>query len=134
VATEAAWLNGNNLEKEETKKKKEKMKKNERKDLTLTGLLMEGVRIFLIRFCVRKALRRQLELFAEVAATDGQLGVVNLRENPDAWTSETIVEQLAAEAKDQSKLYSRQKQAFAYAVHGVVTMRAMSLRRVTSRT
>jgi hypothetical protein len=26
VATEAAWLNGNNLEKEETKKKKEKMK------------------------------------------------------------------------------------------------------------
>jgi hypothetical protein len=27
VATEAAWLNGNNLEKEETRKKKEKMKK-----------------------------------------------------------------------------------------------------------
>jgi hypothetical protein len=26
VATEAAWLNGNNLEKEETRKKKEKMK------------------------------------------------------------------------------------------------------------
>jgi hypothetical protein len=26
VATEAAWLNGNNLEKEEIKKKKEKMK------------------------------------------------------------------------------------------------------------
>jgi hypothetical protein len=26
VAAEAAWLNGNNLEKEETKKKKEKMK------------------------------------------------------------------------------------------------------------
>jgi hypothetical protein len=42
VATEAAWLNGNNLEKEEAKKKKEKMKKNERKDLTLTGLLMEA--------------------------------------------------------------------------------------------
>jgi hypothetical protein len=42
VATEAAWLNGNNLEKEETKKKKEERKKrqNERKDLTLTGLLM----------------------------------------------------------------------------------------------
>jgi hypothetical protein len=51
VATEAAWLNGNNLEKEETKKKKKKKKKekrkkrqNERKDLTLTGLLMEGLR------------------------------------------------------------------------------------------
>jgi len=27
VATEAAWLNRNNLEKEETKKKKEKMEK-----------------------------------------------------------------------------------------------------------
>jgi hypothetical protein len=40
VATEAAWLNGNNLEKEEIKKKKEK---NERRDLTLTGLLMEGL-------------------------------------------------------------------------------------------
>jgi hypothetical protein len=44
VATEAAWLNGNNLEKEETKKKKkEKKRQNERKDLTLTGLLMEGL-------------------------------------------------------------------------------------------
>ncbi|MGB2663745.1 MAG: hypothetical protein WAK48_07070, partial [Candidatus Acidiferrum sp.] len=42
--TEAAWLNGNNLEKEETKKKKkEKKRQNERKDLTLTGLLMEGL-------------------------------------------------------------------------------------------
>jgi hypothetical protein len=39
VATEAAWLNGNNLGKEEIKKKKEK---NERRGLTLTGLLMEG--------------------------------------------------------------------------------------------
>jgi hypothetical protein len=28
VATEAAWLNGNNLEKEEIKKKKEKMQEN----------------------------------------------------------------------------------------------------------
>jgi hypothetical protein len=45
VATEAAWLNGNNLEKEEIKKKKEKKeRKNGRKVLTLTGLLMEGVR------------------------------------------------------------------------------------------
>ncbi|MGB2668353.1 MAG: hypothetical protein WAK48_30485, partial [Candidatus Acidiferrum sp.] len=43
--TEAAWLNGNNLEKEETKKKKkEKKRQNERKDLTLTGLLMEGLK------------------------------------------------------------------------------------------
>jgi hypothetical protein len=40
VATEAAWLNGNKVEKEEIKKKKEK---KERKRLTLTGLLMEGV-------------------------------------------------------------------------------------------
>jgi len=40
-ATEAAWLNGNNLEKEETTKKK-KREKNERKGLTLTGFLMEG--------------------------------------------------------------------------------------------
>jgi hypothetical protein len=30
VATEAAWLNGNNLEKEETKKKKKKKKKEKR--------------------------------------------------------------------------------------------------------
>jgi hypothetical protein len=33
---------GNNLEKEEAKKRKKK-KKNDRKALTLTGLLMEGV-------------------------------------------------------------------------------------------
>jgi hypothetical protein len=38
VATEAAWLSGNNLKKETTKKRKYK-----RKDLTLTGLLMEGL-------------------------------------------------------------------------------------------
>jgi hypothetical protein len=37
VATEAAWLNGDNLKKETTKKRKK-----QRKDLTLTGLLMEG--------------------------------------------------------------------------------------------
>jgi hypothetical protein len=42
VATEAAWLDGNNLEKEEIKKRKEN-NKNERKALTLTGQLMEGV-------------------------------------------------------------------------------------------
>jgi hypothetical protein len=30
VATEAAWLNGNNLEKEEIKKKKEKREKSEK--------------------------------------------------------------------------------------------------------
>jgi hypothetical protein len=41
VATEAAWLNGSNLEKEEIKKKKEKEEK-QRISLTLTGLLMEG--------------------------------------------------------------------------------------------
>jgi hypothetical protein len=41
VATEAAWLNGNNLEKE--KNKEEEETKNERKALTLTGLLMEGI-------------------------------------------------------------------------------------------
>jgi hypothetical protein len=41
VATEAAWLNGNNLEKEEIKKKKEKEEK-QLISLTLTGLLMEG--------------------------------------------------------------------------------------------
>jgi hypothetical protein len=32
VATEAAWLNGNNLEKEEIKKKKEKRKREKRKE------------------------------------------------------------------------------------------------------
>jgi hypothetical protein len=32
---------GNNLEKEEAKKRKEKKQKNDRKALTLTGLLME---------------------------------------------------------------------------------------------
>jgi hypothetical protein len=45
VATEAARLNGNNLEKEEIKKREEgrkKERKNERRRLTLTGLLMEG--------------------------------------------------------------------------------------------
>jgi hypothetical protein len=42
VATEAAWLNGNNLEKEEIKKRKKQ--KNGRKVLTLTGLLMEGLK------------------------------------------------------------------------------------------
>jgi hypothetical protein len=40
VATEAARLNGNNLEKEEIKKKEKKERKNGRKALTLTGLLM----------------------------------------------------------------------------------------------
>jgi hypothetical protein len=40
VATEAARPNGNNLEKEEIKKEREK----KRKRLTLTGLLMEGTR------------------------------------------------------------------------------------------
>jgi hypothetical protein len=40
-ATEVAWLNGNNLEKEEIAKGKKKQR-NGRKPLTLTGLLMEG--------------------------------------------------------------------------------------------
>jgi len=43
VATEAAWLNGNNLKKETTKKGKK-----QKEDLTLTGLLMEGVESFLL--------------------------------------------------------------------------------------
>jgi hypothetical protein len=43
MATEAAWLNGNNLEKEE-KEEERNREKNQRKALTLTGLLMEGVR------------------------------------------------------------------------------------------
>jgi hypothetical protein len=43
VATEAAWLNGNNCEKEEINEaEKGKKRKDERKVLTLTGLLMEG--------------------------------------------------------------------------------------------
>jgi hypothetical protein len=42
VATEAAWLNGDNLEKEEINEaEREKKRKDERKVLTLTGLLME---------------------------------------------------------------------------------------------
>ena len=41
MATEAAWLNGNNLEKEEINTKKEKEEK-QLIALTLTGLLMEG--------------------------------------------------------------------------------------------
>jgi hypothetical protein len=45
VATEAAWLNGNNLEKEETNEaEREKKRNDERKVLTLTGLLMEGAK------------------------------------------------------------------------------------------
>jgi hypothetical protein len=49
VATEAAWLHGNNLEKEEIKKKKEK--KRQKMKVTLAGLLMEGTsaQIVLIR-------------------------------------------------------------------------------------
>jgi hypothetical protein len=44
VTTEAAWLNGNNWEKEEINEaEREKKRKDERKVLTLTGLLMEGV-------------------------------------------------------------------------------------------
>ena len=44
MATEAAWLNGENLEKEEINEaEREKKRKDERKVLTLTGLLMEGV-------------------------------------------------------------------------------------------
>jgi hypothetical protein len=44
VATEAAWLNGNNLGKEEINEaEKEKKRKDDRKTLTLTGLLMEGL-------------------------------------------------------------------------------------------
>jgi hypothetical protein len=42
VATEAACLNGNNLEKRRNKEEERKKRQNERKDLTLTGLLMEG--------------------------------------------------------------------------------------------
>jgi hypothetical protein len=42
VATEAAWLNGSNLEKEEIKRRNKEKKEKERKGLTLTGLLMEG--------------------------------------------------------------------------------------------
>jgi hypothetical protein len=34
VATEAAWLNGNNLEKEETKKRKKKGKRDKMKEKT----------------------------------------------------------------------------------------------------
>jgi hypothetical protein len=45
VATEAAWLNGNNLEKEE-KEEERNRGKNQRKALTLAGLLMEGLRVF----------------------------------------------------------------------------------------
>ena len=44
MATEAAWLNGNNCEKEEINEaEKEKKRKDERKVLTLTGVLMEGL-------------------------------------------------------------------------------------------
>jgi len=42
VATEAAWLKGKQFGKRRNKEKKEN-NKNERKALTLTGLLMEGV-------------------------------------------------------------------------------------------
>jgi hypothetical protein len=40
MATEAVWLNGNNPRKEN----QEKTKRKERKSLTLTGLLMEGLK------------------------------------------------------------------------------------------
>ena len=44
MATEAAWLNGSNLEKEEINEpEREKKRKDDRKVLTLTGLLMEGL-------------------------------------------------------------------------------------------
>jgi hypothetical protein len=40
VATEAAWLKGNNLEK---RRNKEEERRNAKKRLTLTGLLMQGL-------------------------------------------------------------------------------------------
>ena len=44
MATAAAWPNGDNLEKEEINEaEREKKRKDERKVLTLTGLLMEGL-------------------------------------------------------------------------------------------
>jgi hypothetical protein len=44
VATEAAWLNGDNLGKKEINEvEREKKRKDETKVLTLTGLLMEAV-------------------------------------------------------------------------------------------
>jgi len=72
VATEAAWLNGNNLEKEETKKKKEKKRQNERKDLTLTGLLMEGRYPYPRVFGLSPEISRQA--LAKVSASDERAG------------------------------------------------------------
>jgi hypothetical protein len=43
VATEAAWLNGKQFGKRRSKEKERKKQQNDRKALTLTGLLMEGV-------------------------------------------------------------------------------------------
>ena len=43
VATEAAWLNGTKFGKRRNKEEERKNGKNERKDLTLTGLLIEGL-------------------------------------------------------------------------------------------
>jgi hypothetical protein len=53
VATEAAWLNGNNMQKKKqrrrNKEEERKKRQNERKDLTLTGLLMEGVEPYVLK-------------------------------------------------------------------------------------
>jgi hypothetical protein len=61
--TEAAWLNGNNLEKEAINTKKEKEEK-QLKALTLTGLLMEGVSQTCKRFLTQCRHLLQLRVFA----------------------------------------------------------------------
>ena len=62
-ATEAAWLNGNNLEKEAINTKKEKEEK-QLKALTLTGLLMEGVSQTCKRFLTQCRHLLQLRVLA----------------------------------------------------------------------
>ena len=45
AATEVAWLNRKQFEKRRNKEKERKKQKHGRKALTLTGLLMEGVKV-----------------------------------------------------------------------------------------
>src|SRR5882724_13713248 len=99
-------------------------------------------RILLAGLLVGKALSGETEPFAQVAATDGQLGIINLGENPDSRASHAVVQQLAAEAEDDGDLNRPQEEILAHDGHWFPTLSnrgckfigATSLRWVISRT
>jgi hypothetical protein len=81
------------LEKEETKKKKkEKKRQNERKDLTLTGLLMEGLSPALPGRRDDKAIYQpgsRSQEFSFKPSTQRSAGISIIQESMSIWDSET---------------------------------------------